>query len=989
MKKYSRIILIILLGVFAGFKANAQALDMVLDNPLLTPRPASYPGTVSLSFDFYAELGSHQLSSDDLASNYAVIKISLGLLDGTGIVPTGTGAALFTWTYNPATKTYTGKSKDVLVAEDTFYKIMLSNLPTTQATQNQEVGFIANLTPPGDLLASDPNDDEAHLYTITNAAAVAPITKPDVATTPAGAPVTITATTNDTPGSAAINPASVKLIDPTTNTPVTSVTVPGQGTYTVNPSGTITFTPVAGFTGPATPVSYTVADVNGLVSNPSTISVTVTAVPPTAVPDVVTTPAGSPVTITTTSNDTPGSSPIDPTTVKLIDPNTGTPVTTVTVPNEGTYTVNPNGTITFTPVAGFDGPGTPISYTVKDVDGNTSNPAPITVTVTPVPPTAVPDVVTTPGGTPVTITTTSNDIPGSSPIDPTTVKLIDPNTGTPVTTVTIPNEGTYTVNPNGTITFTPDPGFDGPGTPVSYTVTDVDGHTSNPAPITVTVSPTPPVAVPDVVTTPSGIPVTITTTTNDTPGSSPIDPTSVKLIDPNTGTPVTSVTIPGEGTYTVNPDGTITFTPLVGFNGPSSTVSYTVTDVDGHTSNPATITVNVTPVPPIAVPDVATTTVGTPVVIPVTSNDTPGSSPIDPQMVKLIDPVTGLQVLIVTVPNEGTYSVNASTGQLTFTPVAGFVGTATPISYTVQDNAGSFSNPATITVTVTAVPPTANGDSGNSPNGTPVAVTVLNNDTPGSFPLDPTTVKIIDPNTGTPSTTVTIPGEGTYTVDPGTGVVTFTPDPAVTTPITSTITYTVTDTHGNTSPPATITINATPLPVTLTTFKVTKEGQTAKLDWATTAETNSDHFEIQHSVTGKDWHVIGKVNSHGESTVENKYTFTDANPVAGSENLYRLKMVDKDATFAYSRIQSVKFDGKAADLSVYPNPTTDRIFVRDFSSVKEVVVSDMNGRSVYQSSSFSTGSGSIDVKNLSQGLYVIKVVRQDGTISVQKVAVIK
>ncbi|MBE9461415.1 Ig-like domain-containing protein [Dyadobacter subterraneus] len=771
-----------------------------------------------------------------------------------------------------------------------------------------------------------------------------------------------------------------------------AIPVGGAALFTVNVVGNIV-TP--GAATPLTQLSWSSAATppitNSATANDvASVGLNVDAKPPVTTPDAVTTPAGSPVTASILTNDTPGSASIDPSSVKLLDPATNTPVSSVTVPGQGTYTVNPAGTVTFTPVAGFTGPATPVSYTVADVNGVVSNSSTISVNVNAVPPTAVPDIVTTPAGTPVTVTVTTNDTPGSSPIDPTTVKLIDPNTGTPVTSVTVPGEGTYTVNPNGSITFTPDPGFDGPGTPVSYTVQEGNGNTSNPAPITVTVTATPPVAVPDVVTTPSGIPVTITTTTNDTPGSSPIDPTTVKLIDPNTGTPATSVTIPNEGTYTVNPDGTITFTPLVGFNGPTSTISYTVTDVNGNTSNPATITVNITPVPPVAVPDVATTTAGTPVVITVVSNDTPGSAPIDPQMVKLIDPVTGLKVLSVTVPNEGTYTVDINTGKVTFTPVAGFVGTTTPISYTDQDGAGSFSNPATITVTVTAVPPTATGDSGNSPNGTPVAVPVLNNDTPGSFSLDPTTVKLIDPNTGTPSTSVTIPNEGTYTVDPGTGVVTFTPDPALTTPITSTITYTVTDTHGNTSTPATITINATPLPVTLTVFKVSKEGQTARLNWATTAETNSDRFEIQHSVTGKDWHVIGSVNSHGESTVENKYNFTDNKPVLGSENLYRLKMIDKDATFAYSRIQSMKFEGSNGPaVSVYPNPSTDKVFVQDMdlSLVKQVAIIDMNGRTVFSSNTVS--SNGINVSKLISGTYILHITNVNGMVSNHKIVIAK
>src|SRR5690606_20357011 len=104
--------------------------------------------------------------------------------------------------------------------------------------------------------------------------------------------------------------------------------------------------------------------------------------------------------------------------------------------------------------------------------------------------------------------------------------------------------------------------------------------------------------------------------------------------------------------------------------------------------------------PPTAVSDSTNTTPSTPVTIPVLTNDTPGSSPLDPTSVKLIDPVSGDSVTTVTIPNEGAYVVDPATGEVTFTPEDGFTGVTTPITYTVADTDGAVSNPATITVTV-------------------------------------------------------------------------------------------------------------------------------------------------------------------------------------------------------------------------------------------------------------------------------------------------
>ncbi|TKT85324.1 Ig-like domain-containing protein, partial [Dyadobacter frigoris] len=661
-------------------------------------------------------------------------------------VVTGPQASLYNWTYDPVTNKLTGVNNALIPrGGSALFAVSVVGLVATPGlgTPLTDFQFTSTTSPP----ITDGNTGNNTASIGLNVDPKPPVTVPDTKITVAGTPTVISVLTNDTPGTDPIAPGTVLITDPADNTPKTSVTIPGEGTYTVNTTtGDVTFTPIPTFTGTGTPVSYTVKDVNGVISNSSTIIVTVTpAVPPTAVPDPKTTPFNTPVTITTISNDIPGSSPIDPTSVLIIDPADNTPKTSVTIPGEGTYVVNTTtGDITFTPVPTFTGTGTPVSYTEKDVNGVISNPAPITVTVgPPTPPTAVPDPKTTPFNTPVTITTISNDIPGSSPIDPTSVLIIDPADNTPKTSVTIPGEGTYVVNPTtGDITFTPVPTFTGTGTPVSYTEKDVNGVISNPAPITVTVGPpTPPTAVPDPKTTPFNTPVTITTISNDIPGSSPIDPTSVLIIDPADNTPKTSVTIPGEGTYVVNTTtGDITFTPVPTFTGTGTPVSYTEKDVNGVISNPAPITVTVgPPTPPTAVPDPKTTPFNTPVTITTISNDIPGSSPIDPTSVLIIDPADNTPKTSVTIPGEGTYVVNTTTGDITFTPVATFTGTATPVNYTEKDVNGVISNPAPITVTVTATPPVAKTDIGTSTNGNPAIVTVLTNDTPGSAPIDPTT----------------------------------------------------------------------------------------------------------------------------------------------------------------------------------------------------------------------------------------------------------
>lgn len=183
-----------------------------------------------------------------------------------------------------------------------------------------------------------------------------------------------------------------------------------------------------------------------------------------------------------------------------------------------------------------------------------------------------------------------------------------------------------------------------------------------------------------------------------------------------------------------------------------------------------------------------------------------------------------------------------------------------------------------------------------------------------------------------------------------------------------------------------VTVVDNPLPVTLTAFTARREGQIVNLEWATTTETNSDHFEIQHSLNGKNWKKAGVVESSGESKTLKNYTFIHNNPSDG-ENLYRLKMVDKDQTFAYSRIRSVKFQKEGLKLVAYPNPASDILFLKNYEgqSLKEVSITNTSGFKVYQSNSVS--SDGINVKTLSSGIYAVRIIETNGALHTLKVVI--
>ncbi|MGL5859369.1 MAG: Ig-like domain-containing protein, partial [Angustibacter sp.] len=578
----------------------------------------------------------------------------------------------------------------------------------------------------------------------------------------------------------------------------TSVTIPGEGTYTVDPAtGVVTFDPLPAFTGAATPLTYRVTDGDGVTAT-STITITVTPIVPVAGDDEAATPSDTPVTVDVLADDRPGaaSAPLDPTSVRLRDPADGVFKTSVTIPSEGTYTVDPaTGAVTFDPVPTFSGAATPITYRVAD-DNGTTDTATLTVQVAG-PPTARPDVASTPQDVDVTLRPLTNDVAGSNggaPLDPSSLRLLDPVTGTYQSSVTIPDEGTYTVNSDGSVTFDPVPAFTGAATALTYRVADQDGVTAT-STITVTVTPIVPLAADDVASAPNGTPVSVDLLANDRPGapSAPLDPSSVRLLDPADGQYKTSVDVPDVGSYVLDPGtGTVTFTPVAGFSGVAPPLTYRVADENGTTSI-ATLTVT-TGEPPVAEPDTATTAQDESVSIDVLANDDPGASPLDPTTVRLQDPVDGQYKTTVTVPGEGTWTVNPTTGAVTFDPEPTFTGAATPLTYRVQDEDG-LPTTASITVTVTEKPPTAQPDTARTDQGLPVTVSVLGNDTPSpGVPLNPSTVQLRDPATGDLVTTLTVAGEGTYRVQDD-GRVTFTPDPLFTGKA-SPVTYVVEDAQG-------------------------------------------------------------------------------------------------------------------------------------------------------------------------------------------------
>jgi hypothetical protein len=177
--------------------------------------------------------------------------------------------------------------------------------------------------------------------------------------------------------------------------------------------------------------------------------------------------------------------------------------------------------------------------------------------------------------------------------------------------------------------------------------------------------------------------------------------------------------------------------------------------------------------------------------------------------------------------------------------------------------------------------------------------------------------------------------------------------------------------------PATYTISwSKPLPVTLVSFDVTKSESEVRIKWATSSETNSSYFDIERSTDARNWNVIGQISAKVNINAISAYDFTDKAPANGI-NYYRLKMVDMDQSFSYSKIRSVSLEG--AKVRIYPNPVTTQLNIDNFSSdqIEKVVLYSMTGMVVYSNENFIKNS--IDVARLKTGVYILTITLKNGT----------
>jgi VCBS repeat-containing protein len=669
------------------------------------------------------------------------------------------------------------------------------------------------------------NDGSSYSGTQTLTVNVTPVNDPPVAVndtfiTDENIPVSVTVKANDSDVEG--NTLTITQVNGTNITAGGAAVTVTNGTVSLNAAGTqLTINPTSGYNGPAS-FTYAISDGNGGTAT-ATVSGTVRPVndPPIAVNDSFgTINEDTSATISVLTNDTDqDGNPLSITHVSGTAITAGGPAVAVT---NGTVSLNPAGTqLTFVPTANFNG-AVSFSYTISDGNGGTASAA-VTGTVATVndPPVAVNDSFTTNEDTSVGITVKSND----SDVDGNPLTITQVN-GTAITAggaaVAVTN-GTVSLNAAGTLlTFTPAANYNGPAS-FTYTISDGNGGTASATVSgTVTAVNDPPVAVNDsfgTINEDTSAAVTVKTNDNDVDGN-PLTITQVN------GTAIVaggaSVTVTN-GTVALSADGnTLTFTPNANYNGPAS-YTYTISDGAGGTAS-ATVSGTVT-----AVNDAPVNT------LPASSTTNEDTSvPLSGLSIADVDAASGNMTVTlsvgsgsiaatagggVTVSGSGSGSITL-TGTLAnlnsfllgsapvYSPASNFNGSVTLTMLTSDlgntGTGGTLTDSDTRTITVNAVndPPVAVNDSFTTNEDTPVATTVLANDSDvDGNPLTVTQVNGSAIVAGGAAVAVT---NGTVSLNAAGTQLTFTP--AANYNGAASYTYTISDGQGGT---ATATVSGT------------------------------------------------------------------------------------------------------------------------------------------------------------------------------------
>jgi len=187
----------------------------------------------------------------------------------------------------------------------------------------------------------------------------------------------------------------------------------------------------------------------------------------------------------------------------------------------------------------------------------------------------------------------------------------------------------------------------------------------------------------------------------------------------------------------------------------------------------------------------------------------------------------------------------------------------------------------------------------------------------------------------------------------------------------------------------TLATSSGPLPVRLITFTAkSMEQNSIQLEWETEMESNFKEFEIQRSSNPQTGFLrLASVRSLSAESVKGTYHFLDNAPEPGVLYYYRLKMIDIDESYAYSKIVTGVAQGQDP-VNVFPNPATTSIQIHAKDPVERIELLTLSGKILLDQEANPTGN-KLDLPQLTSGNYLLRVLLKNGRTVVRQVLITK
>lgn len=163
------------------------------------------------------------------------------------------------------------------------------------------------------------------------------------------------------------------------------------------------------------------------------------------------------------------------------------------------------------------------------------------------------------------------------------------------------------------------------------------------------------------------------------------------------------------------------------------------------------------------------------------------------------------------------------------------------------------------------------------------------------------------------------------------------------------------------------------LPAHLTAFDAKKSASGNLLQWKVENEDNFSHYEVETSTNGVTYTTIGSVKAAAQSN----YSFTDT-PLQSAYQLYRLKLVDLNGKFDYSKVIRID-NARRVKTTIFPNPAYNAISISSGEPITSLSLADISGKKCLQQKVDNSNSTTLDIASLKPGIYMLTIITASGS----------